>query len=95
MMHAEAVGEDTRLVIRYQPDREGGGRRVAIVVSRRCPNAVTRNRIRRRLREIYRTGRDSLPPDGDFLIIAKAGAVEADFTELRESFRRIAEKLDR
>lgn len=89
------VREDPLLVIRYHTDRERGSRRVALTVSRRCPGAVARNRTRRRLREIYRTCRDSLPPAGDFLVIAKAGAVEADFSELRHSFRELAEKLDR
>jgi len=87
--------EDRLLIIRYHTDRARGSRRVAVTVSRRCPGAVARNRTRRRLREIYRTCRDGLPPSGDFLVIAKADAVEADFSELRKSFQGLAEKLDR
>ncbi len=86
--------ENTMLVIRYHLERERGTRRVALTVSRHCPTAVVRNRIRRWLREIYRTGRERLPA-GDFIIIAKAGAVEADFSQLRRSFESLAQQLDR
>ena len=57
--------------------------RVGFAVSKRIGNAVTRNRVRRRLREGVR----SLPlrPGWDVVISAKAAAAGADFHELREA----------
>lgn len=53
--------------------------RVGLVASRKVGNAVTRNRIRRRLREILR--RISLPRV-DLLVVVYPEAAQASFVEL-------------
>ena len=59
------------------------GPRLGMTVSRKVGGAVTRNRVRRRVREIYRRwkGRAELP-SLDLLVHAKPPAGEADFGEL-------------
>ncbi len=55
---------------------EGASRsRLGVTVSRRVGIAVARNRVKRRVREIFRTViRDSLPAGTSMVVIARAGA---------------------
>lgn len=69
--------------------------RVGFTVSSKVGNAVVRNRVRRRLRELYRKRRDALPRGLDLVIIAKSSAAEADFAELGRDFDELSRKLAR
>jgi ribonuclease P protein component len=67
--------------------------RVGIVTSRRVGGAVQRNRLRRRLREIFRARRHDLA-DGVWMVVtAKPGSALATFAELREEWLRLAKRL--
>ena len=44
----------------YFAPAEAGTRRATFITAGKFPNAVTRNRVRRRLREIYRNSRTDL-----------------------------------
>lgn len=72
---------------------EKGHTRLGLTVSTKVGNAVVRNRIRRRLREIFRKRRRELPEGIDLVLIARASAAEADFGELQRAFEAIARKL--
>lgn len=49
--------------------------RLGVTVSRRIGNAVLRNRVKRRVREIFRRSiRDNLPAVTSIVVIARAGA---------------------
>jgi ribonuclease P protein component len=64
------------------------GPRIGLAVSRRVGNAVARNRVKRRVREWFRSERASLPPSTDWVVIARAGAAELD---ARETSRELSE----
>ncbi|MEZ5298657.1 MAG: ribonuclease P protein component [Ilumatobacteraceae bacterium] len=66
------------------PQPTSNATRVAYSIGRACGPAVTRNRLRRRLREIVRTidATRSLPP-GLLLIGARPSAIELTFDQLR------------
>ena len=66
--------------------------RFGFVVSKRVSKlAVVRNRIRRRMREIVR--RLPLGEGWDMLIIARTGAADAAFVDLRDTVERLASRL--
>lgn len=55
------------------------------VASRKVGNAVRRNRLRRRLKELYRLHRHHLPAKLHFVFITRRGAAELCWNELRET----------
>ena len=64
--------------------------RIGFVVSGRVGNAVVRNRVKRRLKEITR--REEVQQGWDIVFIARTGVVQAPFPEIqaavRDLFRR-------
>ncbi len=58
--------------------------RVGFTVSRKVGNAVVRNRVRRRLRELARLHSPCLSPSFDYVVIAYPAAAAADFARLRD-----------
>jgi ribonuclease P protein component len=50
------------------------GRRLGITVSKRVGNAVVRNRVKRRVREWFRTRRHALETPTDLVVIGRRGA---------------------
>lgn len=64
------------------------GPRLGLVVSRRVGNAVVRNRVKRRLRTVFRQTAASLDPCGDYVIIARSAAAVTPYTELAQRFQR-------
>lgn len=57
--------------------------RIAIVVGKTVSkNAVVRNRVRRRLREIMRARLPRIKPGFDLVLIARAAAIRKTFVEL-------------
>ena len=69
--------------------------RLGITVSSKVGNAVLRNRIRRRLREIFRKRRHWLPEGLDLVLIATSRARTADFESLNRACLGLASRLKR
>ena len=68
--------------------------RVGFTVSRKVGNAVVRNRVRRRLREIARQViPETARADYDYVLVGRQGALGRDFlamrAELHEALRRL------
>lgn len=72
-----------------------GKTRVGLTVSNKVGNSVVRNKIRRRLRELYRKRQHALPKGLDLVVIARNSAAEADFATLGRAFERVAGELAR
>jgi len=62
-------------------------RRVAFLLPRGVGNAVARNRLKRRLREIYRRNKEWFPAGCDCLIQPTVAAGKLSFAELLEQVR--------
>ena len=73
--------------------------RLGISVPRRVGPAVARNRVRRRLREIFRRGRALFAAPLSIVVNARPSAAQASFQELSEDFaavvRRASARLPR
>ena len=66
--------------------------RYGISISKKVGNAVTRNRIKRRLRAINRM--ESLEPGWDIVYILRPVAAEASFSSLKRSVETLLMKAD-
>ncbi len=74
---------------------ERRGPRFGVTVTRKLGGAVERNRIKRRLRVLFRQGRQSLPTHIDLVCIAKQSAATASFAALERDFTGLIERLAR
>lgn len=70
-----------------------GRRRLGVTVSSKVGNAVTRNRVKRRFRELFRRRRQLLPESVDVVMIGRAGAGGLAFQALAGEFERAARAL--
>jgi ribonuclease P protein component len=67
---------------------ELGTPRLGLSISRKVGNAVTRNAVRRRLREVFYSCVSGLSGNLDLVVSARPAAAEATFEELREEFSK-------
>lgn len=67
--------------------------RLGLTASTKLGGAVRRNRIRRRLREVYRLDEGRLLRGFDIVIVARKAAYDMPFNQLQAEFRRICKKL--
>ena len=79
-----------RLLVVYCLRNGTGHSRLGLTVSAKLGHAVERNRMRRRLREVYRLHEAELLPGYDIVIVARSRAMEADFAELTRAFLTLA-----
>ena len=70
-----------------------GESRVGFTVSTRLGHAVVRNRVRRRLREIYRLHKAELRPGLDMVVVARSRSVDAAYRSLERDFLSGCRKL--
>jgi len=68
--------------------------RVGIIVPRKAGKAVKRNKVKRRLREIFRLNKYLIAPDHDILIYVKKSATELSFSELKQVFLNLLKKAE-
>jgi len=65
---------------------ELGYSRLAVVASRKVGSAVVRNRVKRRLRELFRRNKELLREPIDLIVIARPESGEAPWAEVKESY---------
>jgi len=74
--------------------------RIGIVISHRIKGSVVRNKLKRRLREIYRKNKSNFKevrpqevgPQGDYIILAHPGAESISYSELETEILKLTEK---
>ena len=79
------------LVLYARPNRLGINR-VGITAGKKLGHAVVRNRVRRRLREVYRLNEDKFTSGWDIVVVARSRCIYADFHKLTDAYLSLAEK---
>lgn len=93
LYHRGASAGNRYLVLYCLRNREGVTR-VGLTVSTKLGNAVVRNRMRRRLREIYRLNRDRFSDGYDIVVVARSAALNASFADLSRAYLTLADRLE-
>lgn len=65
--------------------------KVGFSVSAKVGNSVTRNRVRRRMKEDFRLLRPSLLP-GKYIFVARTGAKDASYPEMAHEMRSLLKR---
>lgn len=92
-LYAKGKNAATPFIAVYIRKRKGEVNRLGLTVGKKIGIAVVRNRIRRRLREIYRLHEDGLGHGYDIVIVARTRAATATYRQLDDSFVKLSDKL--
>ncbi len=93
-LYAKGKNQVTPHLALYARKNGGTTSRLGITVSTKLGHAVVRNRVRRRLREIYRIHENLFLPGYDLVVVARVRSVYAKFGELERSFLKAARNLE-
>jgi len=80
---------DERLVLYAAPNQRCESR-LGVSVGKKAGGAVERNRIKRFLREAFRTAGDDLPAGFDFVAVARKDSRGAGFDGIKSSLTKLA-----
>ena len=89
-LYAKGKSQVTPYLALYARKNGCSFNRLGITVSTKLGHAVVRNRVRRRLREIYRIHESLFLPGYDIVVVARVRAVYARFDELEHYFLKAA-----
>lgn len=78
-----------QFVVYVLPKQQQQEFRVGLSVSKKVGNAVTRNRIKRYLRQSLLELKDDVRQNVDYVIIARHGAAALDFHETKKSLMHV------
>jgi ribonuclease P protein component len=89
----EGISQASKYLVIYAKPNELEINRVGLSVGRKVGKAVTRNRIRRLLRESLRKVFADIPLRHDFVLIATRHTVEGTFDDFVREMERLAKRL--
>ena len=78
-----------RKFVVYQLENQQNHFRVGLSVSKKLGNAVTRNRIKRRIRHILQSVKGSLVEHVDFVVIARKGVETLEYAEMEKNLLHV------
>lgn len=82
-----------RYLVIYARPNGSAQNRVGLTVSVKLGHAVYRNRIRRRLREIYRLHEQEFLPGYDLVVVARSAAMDAPYQKLENAYLSLMRRL--
>ena len=85
-------GQAHSYLVLYARKNRTGTNRVGITVSKRLGHAVVRNRVRRRLREVYRLNEAKFQPGWDIVVVARSRCISASFQDIVSAYLALAAK---
>ena len=93
LLYSKGKTTVTPYMVIYSRKTKNGYNRIGITVTKKVGKAVQRNRIRRRLKEIYRINEDKFAVGYDIVAVARASSRSADFSRLERAFLEAGSKL--
>ena len=85
-------GHANSFLVLYARKNHSDTNRVGVTVSKKLGGAVVRNRVRRRLREVYRLNETLFAPGWDIVVVARSRCISAEFSKLTAAYLSLAEK---
>ena len=85
-------GQANSIMVLYARKNRTGTNRVGITVSKKLGHAVVRNRVRRRLREVYRLNEAKFQPGWDIVVVARSRCISASFQDIISAYLTLAAK---
>lgn len=82
-----------RYLALYARKNRSSENRVGITVGKKLGKAVVRNRLRRRLREVYRLHEGQFKPGYDLVVVARTAAVDVSYQQLEQAYLSLARRL--
>ena len=92
-LYAKGKSAVTPYLVVYARLTRRSGCRVGFTVSNKLGKAVVRNRVRRRLREIYRLHETGFVPGAELVVVARARAVGAQYRQLERAMLDACKRL--
>ena len=92
-LYAKGKTAMTPYMVLYCRRNRLGRNRTGYTVSAKLGKAVTRNRARRRLREVYRLNAPALSEGWDLVIVARSRCVSAPWSKLNAAFLKACGEL--
>ena len=92
-LYAKGKSAATPYLVLYCRRNRTGENRLGYTVSTKLGHAVVRNRVRRRLREIYRLNSPTLKQGWDIVVVARQRCVGADYHKMDAAFLRACREL--
>lgn len=78
-----------RLLVVFVRPGEGASARLGVTITKKTGSAVVRNRLRRRLKELFRRS-DAFTSPVDVVVNVRPGAEKAGFSDLARDFEKLA-----
>ena len=92
-VYRQGIAYRGRLFSVHAFPNDQGTPRLGLSVSRKVGNAVTRNAVRRRLREVFHSCISEISGSLDLVVSARPAAAAATFEELKEEFSKSLGKV--
>jgi ribonuclease P protein component len=89
--HGRSVSTRYLVLYWFSRDEDSEGPRLGLAVPKAVGTAVVRNRIKRRLRELFRERSSELPADHDYVLVVRPGLAE---TAESRGFDWLKERVD-
>ena len=92
-MYVKGKSAVTPFLVVYAKRTGRSENRMGVTVSNKIGKAVVRNRVRRRLREIYRLHETELARGTDLVIVARSRSVGAAYAQLDKAYMKAVKEL--